>query len=111
MEIVAMAFWNRWFGPKQAPQPERPPPPRVVDILSGLPETEQGRALAQQIQWAEAAYDEMYEGRSPSGPYSEMKACLVEAIRIARELELIDKVAALERLLEHRQSVFRHQMR
>ena len=105
-----MAFWNRWFGPKRPPGPERPLPPRVNDILAGLPETEQGRILAQQIQWAEVAYDEMYESRSPSGAYSEMKACLFEAIRIARELELTDKVTALEKLLEHRQAVFRHQM-
>lgn len=106
-----MGFWNRWFGPKRAPEPSRPLPPRVEDILAGLPETEQGRALVDQIRWAEIAYDEMYEGRSPSGAYSEMKACLAEAIRLARELELPEKVTALERLRDHRQSVFRGQLR
>jgi hypothetical protein len=104
-----MAFWSRWFGRKREPQ--RIYPPQAHQILASLPDTEQGRAIAEQMRFAEVAYDEMYEGRSASGPYSEMKACLGEAIRLAREAQLPETASELERLLDHRRDVFHHQMR
>ena len=104
------AWWNP-FGrlKKPAASPASAPPPGLAQLLAGLPEDEKGRALAQQIRWAEEAYDEMYEGRSPSGAYSNMKEALHQAIKLAGELGLAGKVQELERVLEHRKSVFRGQ--
>jgi hypothetical protein len=103
-----VAWWNPFE--KKPAVPERPPLPTVHQLCEGLPPGEQGRRLYDLILQAEREYDEMYEGRSPGGAYANMKDSMTDAIRLARELGLSDKVAMLARLLEHRQSVFRSQM-
>ena len=54
----------------------------------------------------------MYEAHSSSGAtacYSDAKECYYDAIGLARRLEMMDEVAALEKRLEHIKAVFRSQ--
>ncbi len=63
--------------------------------------------------FAEQAYDDMYEkAHSPSaatGYYSTAKEALHDAIRIAKELGLVEEAARLGARLEHIKAVFRSQ--
>lgn len=97
------------FFKKKPAAPSGPRLPTVHELCAGLPGTQQGLDLYHRIMAAEKAYDAMYE-RGGSGAYSDMKDALADAIRLARELGLTEKVAMLERVLEHRKSVFRSQM-
>jgi hypothetical protein len=58
---------------------------------------------------AEKAYDEMYETRSPFGPYSEMKDCFAEAIGVAERAGLAAEAKRLSARLEHCRAVYRSQ--
>jgi len=58
---------------------------------------------------AEAAYDEMYETRSPAGPYSELKECFAMAIAAAERAGLHDEAKRLSERLEHCKNVYRSQ--
>jgi hypothetical protein len=58
---------------------------------------------------AEAAYDEMYETRSPAGPYSELKECFALAIAAAERAGLHDEAKRLSQRLEHCKNVYRSQ--
>jgi len=65
------------------------------------------------IRQAEDAYSRIYDEGSRSGraaAYNECKESMADAIRLARELGLGDKVAELEKKLDHYKNVFRHQM-
>jgi hypothetical protein len=65
---------------------------------------EAGRAeIARYEALAEAAYDEMYETRSPAGPYSELKKCFAMAIFAAKRAGLDGD------RLEHCKAVYRSQ--
>lgn len=77
--------------------------------LEPIPDDEKGRELSRHLAQAEAAYVRMYED-NPKAAYSDMKESMYDAIRLARELGLTRRVAALEKTLEHRKSVFRSQM-
>ena len=58
---------------------------------------------------AEAAYDEMYETRSPAGSYSELKECFAMAIAAAERAGLRDEAKRLNARLEHCKAVYRSQ--
>lgn len=58
---------------------------------------------------AEVAYDEMYETRSPAGPYSELKECFAMAIAVAERAGLHDEAKRLNARLEHCKKVYRSQ--
>jgi len=63
-------------------------------------------------EFAEAAYDKMYDAGSPSGAnafYSDAKEALADAIGLARRLGRADDVARLEKRLAHIKAVFRSQ--
>jgi len=65
------------------------------------------------VRQAEEAYNRLYDEWSSSGraaAYNECKESMADAIRLARELGLEDKVIELEKKLEHYKAVFRHQM-
>jgi hypothetical protein len=65
------------------------------------------------IRQAEDAYSRIYDEGSSSGraaAYNECKESMADAIRLARELGLEDKVVELEKKLDHYKKVFRHQM-
>jgi hypothetical protein len=69
-------------------------------------------SLARSKQFAEQAYDDMYEAHSPSqarGLYSDAKEAFHDAIRLARELGLADEAAALSSRLDHIKAVYRSQ--
>jgi hypothetical protein len=102
-----MSWWP--FGKKKT-EGERPRVPTVHELCAGLPATADGRRLYDLIMAAEKAYDEMYEGRSPSGAYSDMKETMRDAVSLAREMGLTEKAAMLETVLAHRKNVFRSQM-
>ncbi len=110
-----MSLWRRLLAllsRKSAPPatPARPPPPRTADILAALPAGAECERLAALIRIADAAYDEMYETRSPTGSYADMKDSMTDAIALAKQLGLTDAAAELDRVLEHRMQVFRRQM-
>jgi hypothetical protein len=58
---------------------------------------------------AEAAYEEMYETRSPAGPYSDLKDFFALAIGAAERAGLHDEAKRLSARLEHCKQVYRHQ--
>ena len=58
---------------------------------------------------AEAAYDEMYETRSPAGPYSDLKDFFASAIGAAERAGLHDEAKRLNARLEHCKQVYRSQ--
>jgi hypothetical protein len=58
---------------------------------------------------AEAAYDEMYETRSPTGPYSDVKDFFSLAIAAAKRAGLHDEAKRLSARLEHCKQVYRSQ--
>jgi hypothetical protein len=61
---------------------------------------------------AEEAYDRMYERHSSSDAtacYSDAKESLYDAINLARQLELVGEIEALEKRLAHIKAVFRSQ--
>jgi hypothetical protein len=58
---------------------------------------------------AEAAYEEMYETRSPTGPYSDLKDFFALAISAAERTGLHDEAKRLKERLEHCKQVYRHQ--
>jgi hypothetical protein len=68
--------------------------------------------LRQLEEFAEAAYDKMYDASSPSGAtalYSDAKEALADAIGLARRLGLAEDVTRLEERLAHIKAVFRSQ--
>jgi hypothetical protein len=68
--------------------------------------------LRQLEEFAEAAYDKMYDAGSPSGAtalYSDAKEALADAIGLARRLGLAEDVTRLEERLAHIKAVFRSQ--
>ena len=58
---------------------------------------------------AEAAYEEMYETRSPAGPYSDVKDFFALAIGAAERAGLHDDAKRLSARLEHCKQVYRSQ--
>ena len=58
---------------------------------------------------AEAAYDEMYDSRYPTGCYSRTKEAFYDAIVLAAQLGRQKDVKRLEERLQHIKNVFRHQ--
>jgi hypothetical protein len=58
---------------------------------------------------AEAAYDEMYESRRPSGGYDRAKEALYDAIGLAKKMGRMDDVERLSKRLQHIKDVFMHQ--
>jgi hypothetical protein len=65
------------------------------------------------IRQAEDAYSRLYDEPSRSGraaAYNDCKESMADAIHLARQLGLEDKVIELEKKLEHYKNVFRHQM-
>jgi hypothetical protein len=65
------------------------------------------------IRQAEEAYGRIYDAWSGTGraaAYSDCKESMADAIHLARELGLDDKVAELEEKLKHYKEVFQHQM-
>jgi len=67
------------------------------------------REVAKYEALAEAAYDEMYETRSPAGSYSELKECFALAIAAAERAGLNDDAKRLSERLEHCKNVYRSQ--
>jgi hypothetical protein len=67
------------------------------------------RRMAELEALAEKAYDEMYETRSPTGPYSELKDLFALAIGAAERAGRPDEVARLTRRLDHCRQVYRKQ--
>jgi hypothetical protein len=68
--------------------------------------------LRQLEEFAEAAYDKMYDAGSPSGAtalYSNAKEALADAIGLARRLGRPEDVRRLEERLAHIKAVFRSQ--
>lgn len=62
---------------------------------------------------AEAAYSSIYDIPSSSGragAFSDCKESMADAINLARQLRLEQKVIELEKKLEHYKNVFHHQM-
>jgi hypothetical protein len=73
-------------------------------------EDESARAeVARYEALAEAAYDEMYETRSPTGPYSDLKDFFSLAIGAAAKARLHDEAKRLSARLEHCKQVYRSQ--
>jgi hypothetical protein len=71
------------------------------------------KQLEQFIRQAEEAYGRLYDEWSRSeraATYNECKESMAEAIQLARQMGLEDKVIELEKKLEHYKHVFRHQM-
>jgi hypothetical protein len=97
------------FFKKKPAAPSGPRLPTVHELCAGLPKTEPGLALYHHIMAAEKAYEAMYE-RGGSGAYSDMKESMSDAIRLATELGLAEKASQLQRVLDHRKSVFRSQL-
>jgi hypothetical protein len=58
---------------------------------------------------AEAAYEEMYETRSPTGPYSDLKDFFALAIGTAERAGLHDDAKRLNARLEPCKKVYRRQ--
>ena len=75
--------------------------------------TQPDKALLEQIRRCEAlaekAYDEMYDTRSPAGPYSDLKDLFASAIAAANQAGLPDEAARLSKRLEHCKQVYRAQ--
>jgi hypothetical protein len=67
------------------------------------------RRMAELEALAEKAYDEMYETRSPAGPYSDLKELFALAIGAAERAGRPDEVARLSRRLDHCRQVYRKQ--
>jgi hypothetical protein len=68
-----------------------------------------GDPLAALEALAEAAYDEMYDSRYPTGAYARAKDPFRDAIVLAESLGRTADAARLEKRLEHVKNVFRHQ--
>jgi hypothetical protein len=58
---------------------------------------------------AEAAYDEMYDSRSPAARYSDLKDFFAMAIEAAERAGLHDDAKRLNARLDHCKSVYRSQ--
>ena len=58
---------------------------------------------------AEAAYDEMYDSRSPSARYSDLKDYFAMAIGAAEQAGLHDEAKRLNARLDHCKNVYRSQ--
>lgn len=58
---------------------------------------------------AEAAYEEMYDARSPASPYSDLKDYFAMAIGAAKRAGLPDEAKRLTARLEHCKQVYRRQ--
>lgn len=58
---------------------------------------------------AEAAYEEMYETRSPTGPYGDLKDFFALAIGAAERAGLHEEAKRLNARLEHCKQVYRSQ--
>jgi hypothetical protein len=58
---------------------------------------------------AEKAYDEMYDTRSPAGPYSDLKDFFASAIAAASQAGLPEEAERLSKRLEHCKQVYRRQ--
>jgi hypothetical protein len=70
---------------------------------------EELRRMAELEALAEKAYDEMYETRSPAGPYSDLKDLFALAIGAAERAGRPDEAARLSRRLDHCRQVYRKQ--
>jgi hypothetical protein len=80
-------------GEPEQPEGDQPDDPRLKEL----------EALA------EAAYDEMYDSRYPTGCYSRAKEAFYDAIGLAARLGRQKDVERLERRLQHVKDVFRSQ--
>ncbi len=106
---------------------QKPEPPDALEFpflsasmpFYGTPESNQSTTLDSEellelyIRQAEEAYSSIYDEWSSSGraaAYNECKESMADAIRLARQLGLEDKVVELEKKLEHYKEVFRRQM-
>jgi hypothetical protein len=76
--------------------------------MAGEDETARAEAARYEA-LAEAAYDEMYETRSPTGPYSDVKDFFALAIGAAERAGLHDEAKRLNARLEHCKQVYRSQ--
>ncbi len=81
---------------------------------AGAPETPESdqpddQRLKELEALAEAAYDEMYDSRSPTGCYSRAKEAFYDVITLATRLGRQKDVERLEKRLQHVKEVFRHQ--
>jgi len=86
---------------RNLPTPEQSPVPGNMDQLEFF------------IRQAEEAYSSIYDIPSSSGraaAYSDCKESMYEAIQLARQLGLENKVIELEKKLEHYKAVFRSQL-
>jgi hypothetical protein len=73
-------------------------------------EDETARAeVAKYEAMAEAAYDQMYDSRSPAGPYSDLKDFFGMAIGAAERAGLHDDAKRLTARLDHCKQVYRSQ--
>ena len=75
--------------------------------------SESMKQLEFHIRQAEEAYSRLYDAYSRSdraAAYNDCKESMADAIHLARQLGLQDKVLELEKKLEHYKNVFRHQM-
>ena len=72
-------------------------------------EEEARQEVAKYEALAEAAYDEMYDSRSPAGSYSDLKDFFAMAIGAAERVGLLDDAKRLNARLEHCKQVFRNQ--
>jgi hypothetical protein len=78
---------------------------------NGVPEPD--KSLLEQMRRCEAlaekAYDEMYDTRYPTGPYSDLKDYFLSAIAAAQEAGLPEEAERLSKRLAHCKQVFRSQ--
>lgn len=61
------------------------------------------------IKLGDKAYSDMYNTRYPTGPYSDMKDCMIDAIALAEKLGRHAQAAELQAELDRRKAIFRSQ--
>jgi hypothetical protein len=67
------------------------------------------KEVAKYVALAEAAYDEMYDSRSPAARYSDLKDFFAMAIGAAERAGLHDEAKRLSARLDHCRNVYRSQ--
>ena len=72
-------------------------------------DVESRKEVAKYEALAEAAYDEMYDSRSPAARYSDLKDYFAMAIGAAERTGLHDEAKRLSARLEHCKNVYRSQ--
>jgi hypothetical protein len=65
--------------------------------------------LAELVKLGDRAYEDMYETRYPTGPYSTMKDCMIDAIALAEKLGRHAQARELQAELDRRKAIFRSQ--